>query len=319
MATLELECPGCSALLELDAGFAGGVCRCSSCGTLMTVPSDSEQGAQALHRPARPDRPARPGEPAPPQTWVTDSGQSIELSEAQIVTARRRRSVIRSLTTLVFLGVLLLVAAAAAWVFFAFMAGRNEGLAPDQVVTETLGYDPQTNPYTLESPNVLGLPLTEPTAVVVEASRGSRNWLAAVNVALQRGLSRMSPTPVMLIYAAADGPSAFHDQPQPTRSLAQHEMAAFQDRFDARGGADVSAAVEWALHTGVKHLVLILPREVDPAQFDAIADQLGEDVSLDLIHLNGRDAAARTLAEQTGGRYIPLSDAQLADWYRAAR
>jgi len=58
-ATIELECPGCGELLELDAGFAGGVCRCYSCGTLMTVPSDSSKGQ--AERVARPDRPDAPG------------------------------------------------------------------------------------------------------------------------------------------------------------------------------------------------------------------------------------------------------------------
>ena len=50
MQTLDIECPSCSEMLELDAGFAGGVCRCSNCGTLMTVPSDAGK-AESLTRP----------------------------------------------------------------------------------------------------------------------------------------------------------------------------------------------------------------------------------------------------------------------------
>jgi hypothetical protein len=58
MDIIELQCPTCNDLLELDAGFAGGVCRCSSCGTLMTVPADpSRQRAERLSRPDRPDSP----------------------------------------------------------------------------------------------------------------------------------------------------------------------------------------------------------------------------------------------------------------------
>lgn len=57
MQTLELECPSCSELLELDVGFAGGVCRCSSCGTLMTVPDEAGAGPEKLSRPDRPDDP----------------------------------------------------------------------------------------------------------------------------------------------------------------------------------------------------------------------------------------------------------------------
>jgi len=62
---LELECPGCTAQLELDPGFAGGVCRCSICGTLMTVPADPL--AQPAERLSRPDSPGgRPAAPTPP-------------------------------------------------------------------------------------------------------------------------------------------------------------------------------------------------------------------------------------------------------------
>ncbi|MEM9018938.1 MAG: hypothetical protein AAGC44_00120 [Planctomycetota bacterium] len=57
MQTLELECPSCGDLLELDVGFAGGVCRCSSCGTLMTVPDEAGSGPETLTRPDRPDDP----------------------------------------------------------------------------------------------------------------------------------------------------------------------------------------------------------------------------------------------------------------------
>lgn len=51
MQTIDLECPSCGEMLDLDAGFAGGVCRCSNCGTLMTVPSDAGQ-AETLSRPS---------------------------------------------------------------------------------------------------------------------------------------------------------------------------------------------------------------------------------------------------------------------------
>lgn len=63
---IQLECPGCGELLELDRGFAGGICRCSNCGTLMTVPADASQQAEKLVRPDRPDRPGGARRPPPP-------------------------------------------------------------------------------------------------------------------------------------------------------------------------------------------------------------------------------------------------------------
>lgn len=61
MDQIELECPKCKTLLNLDSGFAGGVCRCSNCGTLMTVPSDpsNEKAEEVIGR----RRPQRPGSP----------------------------------------------------------------------------------------------------------------------------------------------------------------------------------------------------------------------------------------------------------------
>ncbi len=58
---IELECPVCSELLEIDIGFAGGICRCSNCGALMTVPTNTgTERAERVGRPDRPDGPPRP-------------------------------------------------------------------------------------------------------------------------------------------------------------------------------------------------------------------------------------------------------------------
>ena len=61
-----VQCHKCSTVLELDDGFRGGVCRCSSCGTLLQVPIEAGPTASAPRR-ASPDaittstsRPAAP-------------------------------------------------------------------------------------------------------------------------------------------------------------------------------------------------------------------------------------------------------------------
>lgn len=54
MDVIEIDCPRCDTPLELDAAFAGGVCRCSECGTLMAVPAASGQRAETLERPDAP-------------------------------------------------------------------------------------------------------------------------------------------------------------------------------------------------------------------------------------------------------------------------
>jgi hypothetical protein len=44
---ISLHCTNCNALLEMDDGFAGGVCRCQFCKTIQTVPSKRKESAAA--------------------------------------------------------------------------------------------------------------------------------------------------------------------------------------------------------------------------------------------------------------------------------
>jgi len=42
---IRLNCPQCREELEIDDAFLGGICRCSHCGAMITVPSDLEPEA----------------------------------------------------------------------------------------------------------------------------------------------------------------------------------------------------------------------------------------------------------------------------------
>ncbi|MEM6457777.1 MAG: hypothetical protein AAF710_00125 [Planctomycetota bacterium] len=102
--TIDLECPSCKDLLELDAGFAGGVCRCSSCGILMTVPKLSGGQSEQLVRPSAPGespssptesstRPERPGRPdAPPSRSSRPSRSRTDSSRGRASSSRSKSS-----------------------------------------------------------------------------------------------------------------------------------------------------------------------------------------------------------------------------------
>jgi hypothetical protein len=51
-----VQCFHCNAVLELDDAFRGGVCRCSSCGSLLQVPKGEQESPAG-----RKVRPANPG------------------------------------------------------------------------------------------------------------------------------------------------------------------------------------------------------------------------------------------------------------------
>lgn len=59
-----VQCFHCNAILELDDGFRGGVCRCSTCGSLLQVPQGESDGMMPRKRKVRPAKPM-PHVPAP--------------------------------------------------------------------------------------------------------------------------------------------------------------------------------------------------------------------------------------------------------------
>src|SRR3954468_262389 len=65
---ITLTCTNCQAKLEIDDGFAGGVCRCEHCGAIQTVPAHLKGKS----------RPVAPGGKAPPaaKTLYSKSGRS---------------------------------------------------------------------------------------------------------------------------------------------------------------------------------------------------------------------------------------------------
>jgi hypothetical protein len=320
MANLELECPGCQSLLELDAGFAGGVCRCFKCGTLMSVPTDdaAERGAQALRRPARPDQPARTGQTQHSGSFVTADGRSIQLDAGQVVTARARRSTTRTVTAVVFFALVLIIAGVAVGVFV-LLVQPPPSVPADQATRQTLGYDPVANPYTLSSPNVLGLPLRGDTAVVVEASGAARSYLDAVNAALRLGLTQFGDDRVRLVYATADGPAVLDAAARPTRAITATAVAELQEQVRPRGVVELRIALAEALQPGVDHLVLILPHRIEASDLrEALSTVIAAPATIDIIHIDAPEPALRQIAETNGGRYLPLTSTQLADWYRAA-
>jgi hypothetical protein len=76
-----VQCYHCSAILELDDGFRGGVCRCSSCGSLLQVPR-GEDGVPSGKK-VRPATPPSPISPTTPVQNATSSKLDVGLSRGQ--------------------------------------------------------------------------------------------------------------------------------------------------------------------------------------------------------------------------------------------
>jgi hypothetical protein len=67
-----VQCFHCNAVLELDDGFRGGVCRCGTCGSLLQVPKGEADAPPKAKR----VRPAVPPGPVTPPSRMEDTGLS---------------------------------------------------------------------------------------------------------------------------------------------------------------------------------------------------------------------------------------------------
>lgn len=231
---IELACPGCRERLEIDAGFAGGVCRCYNCGTLMTVPDDPAAGGKA-ERLARPDRPGSPGGGRPetpteagkrPETpgagagagagatveaeaetvdlsseevFVTESGRTIRVSRHQVPVAQRRRVVVRGTVVLLFLGIVGGVLVATVVAIGLILGGVKPSSPPasdgDGPAVQTRLLADPGNPFMAEPGTFMGLRLEPPVVLLVDRSARAESWLPLVNDVILQTVRRLEGAP----------------------------------------------------------------------------------------------------------------------------
>ena len=303
MQTLELDCPSCGEHLELDAGFAGGVCRCSKCGTLMTVPRDAgraerltapERGAELsdatidpadLQEIAAPPTPRGTGgkrggrgrskkkDPYAPTTidageYRTASGKVVRVEQAmRVPMAQSKRKQIRMITTIVFMSIVLGIAViAGVAILIMVSSGSGDGNtdnanSANDNTPPPPAYDSAANPFTLNFPNVAGIPIEGRVAIVVEASRGDSSvWLPVAGDMIGTGLSQSDKASTQVaLYAAGKGKPATFASGQPTSlpSINKAELTKWFAGLTFDKPVDRTAAIELALKDKPDVLVLV--------------------------------------------------------------
>jgi len=178
------------------------------------------------------------------------------------------------------------------------VSNRDDGeVDRGEAITETLGYDPAANPFTLGRANALGVPLRRDAVVVLDASRSADEWLGHATAQLE-GPSGLGDSHTLVV-ATESGPRPY----QPGETLR------------GQGLADAAVTAASLADRSPEQVVWITAEPLAPATVDALT-ALGAPVSV--IQIDRRDAPAEFLAEDTGGRYIELYPGQLRAWRDAA-
>lgn len=98
---VKIRCSECSKKISVDAAFAGSMCRCPYCKSIVVVPKGIASGQEQQARPSRP--PGRPGRPAKPSrqsqtgsglsgSGLRDSGSSRPMLSAADANKKRKKT-----------------------------------------------------------------------------------------------------------------------------------------------------------------------------------------------------------------------------------
>ncbi|MEM0914711.1 MAG: hypothetical protein AAGK09_08875 [Planctomycetota bacterium] len=263
MSTIRLSCPHCETDLELDAAFAGAIARCGQCQAMISIPAE----------------PTPSDDDAPPPTQPS----------------ARRRS-----TPWLIAGVLTGLSAAlvvAVGVFVLLTHDDPNRIDAGEAMVDTVGYDPSVNPFTLGTPNALGVPLRRGALIVLDTSASADPWLAPTWQ--QLSLSGTGDLKSLLVATEAGPREA-------------SEIAALSG---GGGLADAQAAAEEVARRDPSMVVWITS---EPLNHRAVELLRRLEVPIGVITIDRRDDEAEALADATQGRYVELDSGQILDWHRAA-
>ena len=307
MSTIDLDCPECSARLQIDEAYAGSVCRCDSCGQLMKVPA-APDASQDTGRPTAPGdepdvvtpAPAEPAEqPAPTRRWL-----------------------IPAIT-----GAVLLIALAG----LAFFATSRP---PAQVESQEVqikdihgGYHPDQNPYLSRRANFLGVPLLDPVVISIDASATSRRWFDLAKASVMSNLVYMPDDARMRVMFWQEDDVDRELLPVPPRKFIKNSgqanmfIQSDMDRNAAQGDASPMSATLEALKMKPRQIVFVTSQLLDGERLEKFDQALrtAPQLRVDIIVIDQEQPGLQQIAERHNGLYITLPLSRVVTWYQESQ
>lgn len=316
---ITLACTKCSTLLNVDDGFAGGVCRCSACGTIQTVPRKGEtparSGAPGTVIYERTSREAVSKDLEALGDVVTSSG----IAGSGILHQSSRGPGKASAPVGKWVGIVggAIVALVAVWFLFLRETGNPSGAAPGRTSpTDTA----RTAPSPPSGPRFASIPLDRSGTIVYLVDRGdaTRPYTAALQSAVAKSLATLDQNRRFQVrYWSAGGESpAFPLTPGEPSEYNRNKAATWMAEVIGGQSTDATASLDAALTAKPSEIVLITGKawQMDESFTNQAVVKLSDKpVRIHVVSLGssgGEDPLAR-LASKTGGTYLPLAAADL--------
>ncbi len=340
---IEITCPSCARELQIDPGFAGGVCRCFNCGTMMTVPEDANQAAETIEQSARPDRPdAPPGSPGSGDqagtkpgvtTFVTASGRQINLTESQLAkvpTAEKRRMGVRVGVVVTFIVFMLILVVGMILLIGNLVGSMEQGpTKPNvskqieqeakQATQQALGYDPAANPFILDTPNLIGIPADKATVLVVDTSGAMADSLDYLKELIPANMKTIdAATNVQVLLSGAGKVTPLPATLTPRGQIDMTKLITQLESTWPDGPDHLAAGIAEASKSKPNQIILIGSATSTTKALVELESALRQaNTQLHVVLLGTSSDPLRKLTEITGGQYTELPSGQLTQWYEA--
>ena len=326
MPNIELDCPNCQEPLVLDSAFAGSVCRCAACGTMMTVPDKTAAESPPVARPSAPgETPTNEGVVAEvdyeddipeviPDVPVTPSQPAPATAYRKPVARRQPKKAGLGLK-LAFAGLLALVVGGGG-VFIMFLVLGGPAGPVDDPAKKGVGFDSANNPFTSDAPSFLTVPLAKRVVILVDAySDFDGRDDSVVRTVDSLGTSNE----VQFVYYTDIGPESFPEAPRWLKAEDKPALKSFVSGISSPNVSEAGEGLDEALKAKPLQIVLVTGQFMTEDEVAMISKKLGgKDIQFDVVLIGADVPELSQFAKDHKGRYVSLPEDQVAAWLEAA-
>ncbi len=301
---LELDCPACGVRFVLDHAFAGSICRCSSCGALVSVNEDmakpvtDEDGTR--HDDPRQNMTAADIHPTVLSEQRAMAGRSVMAYQRDLPPKQTGMRLWRIFIVTMLMGIIV--------GFAAWLVDQQKHLPPPAEnvqrtdnATATTGTD-----LTSHTPEFFSIKLDSPTVILIDATASTGDWLDDIKAEIRKlhEVLQESVTPVTFVFF--NGRQI--DMPRIESTLPLDEKVL--DAIEPAGQLLPSDAISRLGHDHLSRMVLLSAQALTESHVQAINKVLNSDTRFDAVWRGHDPQGLALVIEQHGGKYVVLADGE---------
>ena len=326
---IQITCTSCKRVLSIDDAFAGGVCRCQFCGTIQTVPAKgSAQKAAAgagkgpktlFENKARGLSGVGSGSGLEDLADIVQSSSGLSDPNLRKPPPTSAPPPAKNLTPLLGISAAVIIVLLIIVLFLAFRGGSSSNAGTANPVPAAVSNIPVETPNVPPAaPSFCGVPIDQPVVVyLIDNGASSADILDEIKTALFKSLDSLGPdrrfrvlfwNPDTPMYPTGPVTFAVKDNIDVARKKLQDVTAA--------GSTDPLSGLKTAFADDPGQIILVTAKagDLDDSLVAKVAALRGTSTArIDCIAVNGvpDDKVLAKIAAQSGGKFVPIPEAQL--------